>query len=70
MSPESEIEEYNSINGIAAKFQLNPGDLLLFRSHVDHESERSISEVDRVCIAFNYTLHGKWGASTTSISLP
>ena len=70
MYPESEIEEFNSINGIAAKFQLNPGDLLLFPSHVDHESERSISEVDRVCIAFNYTLHGKWGASTTSISLP
>ena len=70
MHPDSEIEEYNSINGIAASFTPTPGDLFLFPSHLDHESERSLSDVDRVCIAFNYTLHGKWGASTTSISLP
>tara|TARA_B100001250_G_C19399650_1_gene614176 strand:+ start:53 stop:652 length:600 start_codon:yes stop_codon:yes gene_type:complete len=70
MYPDSEIEEYNGINGIAASFAPTPGDLFLFPSHLDHESERSQSDVDRVCIAFNYTLHGKWGSATTSISLP
>ena len=33
MNPESEIEEYNSINGIAASFTPTPGDLFLFPSH-------------------------------------
>ena len=70
MYPESEIEEFNSINGISYRFKPTPGDLFLFPSHLDHESEPNLSNVDRVCMAFNYTLHGKWGSSTTSISLP
>ena len=70
MYPESEIEEFNSINGISYRFKPTPGDLFLFPSHLDHESEPNLSNVDRVCMAFNYTLHGKWGGSTTSISLP
>ena len=70
MSPESEIEEYNSINGISTSYSPNPGDLFLFPSHLEHEVEPNLSDVDRVCMAFNYTLHGKWGSSTTFISLP
>tara|TARA_E500000331_G_C17129220_1_gene657434 strand:+ start:175 stop:774 length:600 start_codon:yes stop_codon:yes gene_type:complete len=70
MNPTTEIEEYNIINGTSSLFQLTPGDLFLFPSHVDHESERSLSDVDRVGISFNYTLHGKWGGSTNSVSLP
>ena len=70
MYPESEIEEFNSINGISYRFKPTPGELFLFPSHLDHESEPNLSNVDRVCMAFNYTLHGKWGSSTTSISLP
>tara|TARA_R100000152_G_C6671731_1_gene107876 strand:- start:79 stop:678 length:600 start_codon:yes stop_codon:yes gene_type:complete len=70
MYPESEIEEFNSINGISYRFRPTPGDLFLFPSHLDHKSEPNLSDVDRVCMAFNYTLHGKWGSSTTFISLP
>ena len=70
MYPDSEIEEYNLINGTSFRFKPTPGDLFLFPSHLDHESEPNLSDVDRVCISFNYTLHGKWGSSTTSISLP
>ena len=70
MYPESEIEEYNLINGTSFRLKPTPGDLFLFPSHLDHGSEPNQSDLNRVCMAFNYTLHGKWGGSTVSISLP
>ena len=70
MNPDSEIDDYNIINGTSYSFLPTPGDLFLFPSHVDHQSKPNESDLHRVCIAFNYTLHGKWGLSTTSITLP
>ena len=70
MFPDSEIEEYNILNGISHTFTPNPGDLFLCPSHLPHEGKPNLSDEDRVCMAFNYTLHGKWGSSASWISLP
>ena len=70
MIPESEVEHFNDITSSTYSYSPQEGDLFLFPSHLDHESEPNQSDLDRVCVAFNYTLHGNWGSTTTFISIP
>jgi len=69
MNPESEVEEFNFINGMSYTFSPEPGDIYLFPSHVTHLSLPNESDDDRVCVVFNYTLHGTWGKSTERITI-
>ena len=46
-----------------------PGDIYLFPSHLNHLSLPNESDNDRVCIVFNYTLHGTWGETTERITI-
>ena len=69
MDPVTEVEEFSNIN--SHDYQITPkaGDLFLFPSHLVHKSFPNESSDDRICISFNYTLHGTWGNSTQSISI-
>ena len=69
MNPESEVEEFNFINGMSYTFSPEPGDIYLFPSHLTHLSLPNESDDDRVCVVFNYTLHGTWGKSTERITI-
>ena len=68
-NPESEVEEFNFINGMSYTFSPEPGDIYLFPSHLTHLSLPNESDDDRVCVVFNYTLHGTWGKSTERITI-
>jgi len=69
MYPLSEVEDFNYLN--SNEFFITPkeGDLFLFPSHLVHNSKSSESDYDRMCISFNYTLHGKWGSNTSIINI-
>tara|TARA_B100000927_G_C16321156_1_gene411429 strand:+ start:107 stop:727 length:621 start_codon:yes stop_codon:yes gene_type:complete len=69
MNPCSECEELNNITANSYIITPQSGDLLLFPSHLVHKSYRNESNSDRVCVSFNYTLHGSWGTSTQYISI-
>lgn len=69
MDPVTEVEEFSNINSHDYKITPKAGDLFLFPSHLVHKSFPNESSDDRICISFNYTLHGKWGGSTQSISI-
>ena len=69
MCPKDKIEEFNVLNSLIQNFLPLPGDIFLFPSHVNHDSEMNSSDQDRICVVFNYTLHGKWGKVTERISI-
>ena len=69
MNPESEVEEFNFTNSMSYTFCPEPGDIYLFPSHLNHLSLPNESDNDRVCIVFNYTLHGTWGETTERITI-
>ena len=69
MYPASELEEFNNITGNTFVITPQSGDLFLFPSHLPHQSFANNSDCDRICISFNYTLHGSWGTSTQYISI-
>ena len=69
MCPKDKIEEFNVLNSLIQNFLPLPGDIFLFPSHVNHESEMNSSDQNRICVVFNYTLHGKWGKVTERISI-
>ena len=69
MYPVSELEEFNNITGNTFVITPQSGDLFLFPSHLPHQSFANNSDCDRICVSFNYTLHGSWGTSTQYISI-
>ena len=69
MNPCSEVEELNSITANSYIITPQSGDLFLFPSHLVHKSFTNESDCDRVCLSFNYTLHGSWGTPTQFISV-
>ena len=69
MYPVSELEEFNNITGNTFVITPQSGDLFLFPSHLPHQSFTNNSDCDRICVSFNYTLHGSWGTSTQYISI-
>ena len=69
MNPISEIEELSLITANAYTIEPQAGDILLFPSKLEHKSNPNQTDFDRVCISFNYTLHGSWGGSTQSVVL-
>ena len=69
MYPLSEVEDFNFINSNEYFITPKEGDLFLFPSHLVHDSKSSESDYDRLCISFNYTLHGKWGSTASLISI-
>ena len=69
MYPVSELEEFNNITGNTFVITPQSGDLFLFPSHLPHQSFANNTDCDRICVSFNYTLHGSWGTSTQYISI-
>ena len=69
MDPVSEIEDFNFINSNEYLITPKEGDLFLFPSHLVHNSTPSESDCDKICISFNYTLHGKWGFTAAIINI-
>ena len=63
------FEEFNNITGNTFVITPQSGDLFLFPSHLPHQSFANNSDCDRICVSFNYTLHGSWGTSTQYISI-
>ena len=69
MDPVDEVEEFSLINSNEYAITPREGDLFLFPSQLVHKSYPNESDDDRMCIAFNYTLHGTWGVPTSIISI-
>jgi len=69
MDPVSEVEDFNLLNSNEYTVTPKEGDLFLFPSHLVHNSTPSESDCDKICISFNYTLHGKWGFTAAIINI-
>tara|TARA_B100001250_G_scaffold47796_1_gene37401 strand:+ start:642 stop:1247 length:606 start_codon:yes stop_codon:yes gene_type:complete len=69
MDPVDEVEEFSLINSNEYAITPREGDLFLFPSQLVHKSYPNESDDDRICISFNYTLHGTWGVPTSIISI-
>tara|TARA_Y100001963_G_scaffold81922_1_gene113647 strand:- start:188 stop:793 length:606 start_codon:yes stop_codon:yes gene_type:complete len=69
MDPVDEVEDFNIMNSHEYVITPREGDLFLFPSHLVHKSYPNESDDDRICISFNYTLHGTWGVPTSIISI-
>jgi len=69
MNPITEVEELNSITANKYTIQPKAGDILLFPSKLEHISNPNQTDFDRVCVSFNYTLHGTWGSKTGRITI-
>jgi len=69
MDPVDEVEDFNLMNSHEYAITPKEGDLFLFPSQLAHQSYPNESDDDRICISFNYTLHGTWGVPTSIISI-
>jgi len=61
---EPTVTDYNLYNSKTWGFDVQRGDILLFPSHVLHNTPVSKTTEKRRCIAFNYFLTGKFGLKT------
>lgn len=59
-----EFEEYNPFNTLNWTISTNEGDLILFPSLLSHSTEINNSNEDRIILAFNVFLDGKFNAGT------
>ena len=59
-----EFEEYNPFNTLNCTISTNEGDLILFPSQLSHSTETNNSNEDRIILAFNVFLDGKFNAGT------
>ena len=61
------IDEFTVTNSYMWEFLPRGGDIFIFPSHLTHSSQPNLSEEQRVCVSFNYTLQGEWGTTTNLI---
>jgi len=54
-----DVKTYNEINGSTFWVKVNSGQLIIFPSNIEHETEKSKSSTERYCIAFNIMLSGQ-----------
>ena len=69
MDPVTEVEDFSLLNSNEYWVTPKEGDVFLFPSHLAHNSKANESDDDRICISFNYTLHGKWGLTAALINI-
>ena len=69
IAPFDAIDTYNGLNSRSVTFEPARGDVFLFPSHLEHHSYINNSDIDRICVSFNYTLIGSWGSMGDRITL-